>query len=207
MTRSRSSSRIAALAALAVLLSGRRRRRRRTSAVRQFSRQSVQPRRAGQRSRAQQQPQPAPPGRVAQSDPGDLSVRLDRMESALRQLTGTIEQLQYRNQQLEMQLKRMQDDTDIACSNWARGRGRAAAAGRAARPGAERAAACANMPGRRSDVFDPSQHPNAPGAPRTLGNQAAIAAPEPTQDNGSAGRRAGRPRRRRAARSVDAGRQ
>ncbi len=33
--------------------------------------------------------------------------------------------------------------------------------------------------GRRSDVFDPSQHPNAPGAPRTLGNSAAIAAPEP----------------------------
>ena len=34
------------------------------------------------------------------------------MEGALRQLTGTIEQLQYRNQQLEMQLKRMQDDTE-----------------------------------------------------------------------------------------------
>ena len=32
------------------------------------------------------------------------------MESALRQLTGTIEQLQYRDQQLEMQLKRLQDD-------------------------------------------------------------------------------------------------
>ena len=32
------------------------------------------------------------------------------MESALRQLTGTIEQLQYWNQQLEMQLKRLQDD-------------------------------------------------------------------------------------------------
>ena len=32
--------------------------------------------------------------------------------------------------------------------------------------------------GRRSDVFDPSQNPGAPGAPRTLGNQAVIAAPE-----------------------------
>ena len=47
---------------------------------------------------------------MAQADPGDLTVRLDRLENALRQLTGTIEQLQYRNQQLEMQLKRMQDD-------------------------------------------------------------------------------------------------
>src|SRR5690348_2610097 len=55
----------------------------------------------------QQRPAAAPQqsGRVAQADPGDLSVRFDRMENALRQLTGTIEQLQYRNQQLEMQLK------------------------------------------------------------------------------------------------------
>ena len=40
-------------------------------------------------------------GRVAQADPGDVAVRLDSMENAIRQLTGTIEQLQYRNQQLE----------------------------------------------------------------------------------------------------------
>ncbi|MGC2642695.1 MAG: tol-pal system protein YbgF, partial [Pseudolabrys sp.] len=60
-------------------------------------------------AQSRQSAQPAPSGRVAQSDPGDLSVRLDRMESVLRQLTGTIEQLQYRNQQLEMQLKRVQD--------------------------------------------------------------------------------------------------
>jgi tol-pal system protein YbgF len=32
-------------------------------------------------------------------------------------------------------------------------------------------------------VFDPAQNPNAPGAPRTLGNQAMIAAPEQGQDN------------------------
>src|SRR5262245_41085303 len=39
----------------------------------------------------------------------DLIVRLDRLENALRQLTGTVEQLQYRNQQLEQQLRQMQD--------------------------------------------------------------------------------------------------
>ena len=44
---------------------------------------------AGQQRQAP--PQQAPAGRVAQADPGDLTVRLDRMENALRQLTGTIE--------------------------------------------------------------------------------------------------------------------
>ncbi len=32
-------------------------------------------------------------------------------------------------------------------------------------------------PGRRGDAFDPAQHPNAPGAPRTLGSMPAGAAP------------------------------
>jgi len=47
-------------------------------------------------------------------------------------------------------------------------------------------------PGRRSDVFDPSQHPNAPGAPRVLGNQAAIAVPEQGRDSGPVGAPGGR---------------
>jgi tol-pal system protein YbgF len=55
----------------------------------------------------------------------------------------------------------------------------------------------ATNPGRRGDVFDPSQQPGAPGAPRTLGDQASIAAPEPV-DNGQpigapGGRDAGAP--------------
>ena len=129
--------------------------------------------------------QPAPPpsgGRVAQSDPGDLSVRLDRMENALRQLTGTIEQLQYRNQQIEMQLKRMQDDTEYRFQQQG-GRGAIQAPAQAApnAPGVPPGPTA--TPGRRSDVFDPTQNPNAPGAPRTLGNQAAVAAPEQGQDN------------------------
>ena len=48
---------------------------------------------------------------------------------------------------------------------------------------------------RRGDAFDPSQNPNAPGAPRALGGgQLPIA-------NEAAGRRSRRPRSRRAARS------
>ena len=136
-------------------------------------------------------------GQVAQADPGDLVVRLDRMENALRQLTGTIEQLQYKNQQLEQQVRALQ------------GGGAAAAQPQypqqqyQQQPGA-RPSQSPNMPnyqppaanpGRRGDVFDPSQQPGAPGAPRTLGNQASIAAPEPDGQPVGApgGREAGQP--------------
>ncbi len=128
-------------------------------------------------------PQPA----FAQMSASDLVVRLEQLENHVRQLTGTIEQLQYRNQQLEQQLQRMQADS-----------GGAAAAPAGANPVAppgmrpvlqnrptalppQQAAPVAPppvAPGRRSDVFDPSQNPNAPGAPRVLGNVAVVAPPE-----------------------------
>ena len=85
----------------------------------------------------------------------------------MRQLTGTMEQLQYRNQQLEMQLKRMQDDTEYRLQQLGTKGG--AAPGSPAPPQA--------APGRRSDVFDPSQRPNAPGAPRSLGGGGVGALP------------------------------
>jgi len=109
--------------------------------------------------RQQQQQAPQGGGRMAQqADDADLTVRIDRLEGALRQLTGQIEQLQYQNQQLQAQLQRLQ--------------GGAAPAGPSVPPPA------AATPGRRSDVFDPNQQPNAPGAPRVLGNQTASAAPQ-----------------------------
>jgi tol-pal system protein YbgF len=145
-----------------------------------------------------QVPHQAPAGRVAQADPGDLSVRLDRMENALRQLTGSIEQLQYRNQQLEMQLKRMQDDTEYRFQQLGvKGGTPPPAQAAPGAPGAPQGSPPAS-PGRRSDVFDPSQHPNAPGAPRALGNSAVIAAPEQRRDGNApvgapGGRAAGAP--------------
>src|SRR6516164_95536 len=54
----------------------------------------------------------APGAAVAQQNAPDLLVRIDRLENELRQLTGLVEQLQYRNQQLEAALKRLQEDTD-----------------------------------------------------------------------------------------------
>ena len=141
MTGFRSSFRIAALAAFAMLLLAAPRRRRTSAVPAIFS--TICSAVASRPRIAPACPvQPAPSGRVAQSDPGDLSVRLDRMESALRQLTGTIEQLQYRNQQLEMQLKRMQDDTEYRLQQLG-SRGGAAPPPQAAPLGAgERAAAC-----------------------------------------------------------------
>ena len=134
-------------------------------------------------NRGEQSNAPAQGGRgggVAQADPGDpaeLTVRLDRLENALRQLTGTIEQLQYRNQQLETQVRALQQGGPAAIPQ------QPSAATpvlppRATPPGGQ--VPPASGPGnRRSDVFDPSQQPDAPGAPRTLGslssNGAAVA--------------------------------
>jgi tol-pal system protein YbgF len=52
-----------------------------------------------------------------------------------------------------------------------------------ARPAAQPAVPTASPPGppgRRSDAFDPSQNPAAPGVPRTLGAVSSIMAPEQT---------------------------
>lgn len=139
-------------------------------------------------------------GRVAQSDadPGDLVVRLDRLENALRQLTGTIEQLQYKNQQLEQQLRAMQGGGAAAQPQYQQQQYQQQPGARPSQsPNMPNYQPPAGTPGRRGDVFDPSQQPGAPGAPRTLGNQASIAAPEPA-DNGQpigapGGRDAGQP--------------
>jgi tol-pal system protein YbgF len=109
----------------------------------------------------------------AQAPPSELVVRLDRLENQLRQLTGMVEQLQYRNQQLEEQMRRMH-------------------------PGQAPPAS----PARRSDAFDPSQKPGAPGAPRALGSlplspggtvMSDESAREPPSAGAAAGRTAGAP--------------
>jgi tol-pal system protein YbgF len=107
---------------------------------------------------------------AAQAGPSELLLRIERMENQLRQLTGQIEQMQYRNQQLEAALKRMQEDYDYRFQELGtRGGARAPARPTVAQP----APPAAPLPsGRRSDAFDPAENPNAPGAPRTLGTMA-----------------------------------
>jgi len=172
MTRSRHRIRIAALAAFPLLLlagAAAAQEQRSTGGFLDnlFSRGEQQ----GQQRQGDQNQTVQP--QVAQSDPGDLSVRLDRVENALRQLTGTLEQLQYRNQQLEMQLKRMQDDTEYRFQQLGSRGGLPAAAQPRAMPPQPPVNAPAGAPGDRSDVFNPALHPNAPGAPRVLGNETA----------------------------------
>lgn len=110
------------------------------------------------------QTQAGPQNRVAQGPAGELTTRLDRLEAQIRQLTGAIEQLQYRNQQLEAHLRRMQEQ----------GPARPSAAQPQVQPQAQPQVqppppAPPPAGGRRGEVFDPAQHPNAPGAPRVLG--------------------------------------
>jgi len=131
-------------------------------------------------SRGEGQNAPASRGRgepVAQADAGDpaeLTVRLDRLENALRQLTGTIEQLQYRNQQLETQVRALQQGGAVVPPQ--------PSVATPALPPPPRATPQngqipAGPSGRRSDVFDPSQQPEAPGAPRALGSLSSNGGP------------------------------
>jgi tol-pal system protein YbgF len=123
-------------------------------------------------------PPSSSPPQMAQADPGDLSVRLDRIEGAMRQLTGTVEQLQYQNQQLQQQMKRMQDDADYRSQQGGRGGGTPPAAPQMT-PGAPMNTA-PQAPGRRSDAFDPSRDPNAPGVPRSLNQEAGMPSAGPS---------------------------
>ena len=105
---------------------------------------------------------PPPSSQPAETMDDAVTVRIDRIENQLRQMTGQIEQLQYRNQQLEGQVKRLQDEIDMRMG------GSAAPRAPAGEPPA--GAPPAVQPARRSDAFDPSQQPVAPGAPRPLGS-------------------------------------
>src|SRR5579875_3574668 len=103
---------------------------------------------------------------VQNDEAGELSARVARLENALRQLTGTVEQLQL--QKLGA-------------------RGAAPAAPPAGAPpvsappvAAPPAATPSTLPpvDRHSDAFDPTKNPNAPGAPRALNLEArGVAAP------------------------------
>src|SRR5262245_23829637 len=92
--------------------------------------------------------------RTAQANSPDLVLRLERLENQIRQLTGFIEQLQYRNQQLENQVRRMQEESE------AKGTARPAAT---MRPQTAPITPPAIAPPlRRGDAFDPAANPNAP---------------------------------------------
>lgn len=136
----------------------------------------------------------APPpaaGYGGQPDDADLAVQVNQLQSQLRQLTGMIEQLQYRNQQLEQQVRVLQGSPAAGPGPVS---GPAVSTGAVGYPasqppprGMPQTSAVqqnypppevAATPGRRSDVFDPNEHPNAPGAPRVLGSPSTVAGPD-----------------------------
>lgn len=130
-------------------------------------------------------------------DSASLLVRIDRLESQMRQINGQIEQLQFGFRKLEDQLKKFEQDVDFRFQEGS-GRGAAPASGPkplqkrveapessvepgASDPDAEPLAPPPSAPPatarstRRSDAFDPASAPDAPGAPRPLGGGMAAA--------------------------------
>ncbi|WP_213773521.1 tol-pal system protein YbgF [Bradyrhizobium sp. dw_78] len=128
----------------------------------------------------------------AQSDDADPEMRIEQLENQLRQLTGQNEELQHQNQLLQERLRALQGGAQVAPGPQPVQPGAPApnyAVAAPAQPGPaynpppqqgygqqpiaapapiyqEEAPAQGQ---RRGDAFDPSQNPNAPGAPRPLG--------------------------------------
>lgn len=110
-------------------------------------------------------------------DAAEILLRVNRLEGQVRQLSGQIEQLQFQNRRLEEQLRKFQEDVEFRFQDLNKGSRPATAAPAAAppataapaRPAAQPTAPAAQQPQKRSDAFDPSQQPAAPGVPRTLG--------------------------------------
>jgi tol-pal system protein YbgF len=132
---------------------------------------------------------------LAQSDDVDPEARIQQLENQLRQLTGQNEELQHRNRQLEDQLRLLQSGAQTAIPGqpavaqpntaalppvqapppYRQPQGGQGAQGgydpQIAAPGpiVQEPGGAPPLVRRRGDAFDPSQNPNAPGAPRALG--------------------------------------
>jgi tol-pal system protein YbgF len=109
---------------------------------------------------------------AAAQDAADAIVRLNRLESQFRQISGQMEQLQYENRQLKEQLRKFQEDVEF---RFQEGRGGSKPSAPTATPSRPAQPPAAAQPHRRSDLFDPSEAPDAPGAPRPLGTTAPSA--------------------------------
>ena len=131
----------------------------------------------------QQQP-PSGGGGAGGSGGNDIGMRLDRIENTMRQLTGNIEQLQFQNQQLQSQVRDLQQRAGIAGPSPQGGPGSLmppSGMPRNAPPigapnamppaGSQQPMNTAPSPDRRGDAFNPNGNPNAPGAPRALGSE------------------------------------
>ena len=112
---------------------------------------------------------------AAAQDAADAIVRLNRLESQFRQISGQMEQLQYENRQLKEQLRKFQEDVEFRFQEGRGGSKPSSPTATPSRPAQPPAQPTPAQPQRRSDLFDPSDAPDAPGAPRPLGTTAPSA--------------------------------
>jgi tol-pal system protein YbgF len=121
----------------------------------------------------------------------DPEIRVQQLEERLRTLTGQNEELQFRNRRLEDQLRQLQGNAAPGAQQPGAPANPANPAPTAPPPVAQQQSPGYGQPspppvygqqpapivqpqtpapaGRRGEAFDPSQNPNAPGAPRALG--------------------------------------
>jgi tol-pal system protein YbgF len=126
-----------------------------------------------------------------QQDSAGLLVRIGRLESQMRQISGQIEQMQFENRGLAEQLKKFQEDVEfrfheggargapVAKPPQKRGEGPETQFNGDDRGPPQSAAIAPSRAKGRGDAFDPSQNPGAPGAPRPLGSLAPAASTNP----------------------------
>ncbi|MCP8940172.1 tol-pal system protein YbgF [Alsobacter sp. SYSU M60028] len=116
-------------------------------------------------------------------DAADLLLRVNRLESQLRQMSGQIEQLQFQNKTLQDRLQKFEQDVEFRFQDMkpaASARPSAGATPAASPPRPAAPPTPQPVPQKRGDAFDPAQQPNAPGAPRVLGSLPSdAAAPAP----------------------------
>lgn len=115
-------------------------------------------------------------------DPASLAVRVSKLESRIREMTGQIEELQNNNRKLVEQLQKFQADVDSRLTSSGGGRQKRSEAETprltpdesGAAMDAEPAAASKLRKSRRDDAFDPDAAPTgAPGQPKPLGTVAS----------------------------------
>jgi tol-pal system protein YbgF len=111
----------------------------------------------------------APPVRA--QDAAELLLRIDRLETLVRQLNGQVEQAQQQNRQLQEQVRRFQNDTDFRFKELEGGRG-------GARPTAPQPGSPQPPRQQRGDAFDPNANPQAAGAPQQLGSPGSATSPQ-----------------------------
>ena len=119
-----------------------------------------------------QAPPPADIPGGAEGDAAELVLRVNRLEEALRQANGRIEELENAERRLEAQLQKFRQDVEYRFGDRSEGA--------PPEPDVAEAPLAPAQPGvpprpRRSDAFDPNADPNAPGAPRPLGTTAPSA--------------------------------